>query len=237
MIRGRAWSGCDDESGVTMTRDTGPGPPAGSGSAGQVLVVEDDVLVQRALLRLLRTAGYEPLAFSDADELFAGPLPEEPACLVLDLHLPRGHGIEILDRLSEMGESLPTIVLTGHADVPSAVRSMKRGAIELLEKPFDQKTLLAAVALGSQQALELAARRRQRREIAERLQALTPRESEVFGLVVAGWANKRIAGRLGISEPTVKAHRGRVMEKMEASSLADLVRMAITAGAQRQERS
>ncbi len=200
------------------------------GQGGTVLVVEDDALVQRALLRLIRTAGYRVRGFGSVEAFFAEPLPEGPICLVLDLHLPGGHGIDILDRLMELGEQLPAVVLTGHGDISSAVRSMKRGAIEFLEKPFDQKVLLASIAAGMGQARSTVDRRRRRRRVEARLELLTPREKEVFERVVSGWANKRIAGELGVAEHTVKVHRGRVMEKMEAESLADLVRMAVMLG-------
>ncbi|MEM9596856.1 MAG: response regulator [Acidobacteriota bacterium] len=197
---------------------------------GAVLVVEDDPLVQRALARLLRTAGYRARVFGSVGEFFASEPPAGPVCLVLDLHLPGGHGIDILDRLAEAGNPLPAVVLTGHGDVPSAVRAMKRGAVEFLEKPFDPSVLLAAVEAALARAAELGDARRRRRSIAERLDTLTPRESEVFLHVVAGWANKRIASGLGVAEHTVKVHRGRVMEKMAAGSLAELVRMAATLG-------
>ena len=198
--------------------------------AGTVLVVEDDVLVQRALLRLIRTAGYRVEGFGTVEELFDRPLPDAPVCLVLDLHLPDGHGIDILDRLIAEGERLPAVVLTGHGDISSAVRSMKRGAIEFLEKPFDQKVLLGSIEAGMAQARALAEERRRRSEAETKLDLLTPRERQVFGRVVAGWANKRIAGELGVAEHTVKVHLGRVMEKMAAESLAELVRTAVVLG-------
>lgn len=204
---------------------------------GTILVVEDDVLVQRALLRLLRTTGYDAEAFGSVEEFFARPLPQTPVCLLLDLHLPGGNGIEILDRLIEAGDDVPAIILTGHGDVSSAVRAMKRGAIEFLEKPLDRQELLASIEAGMAQAHAAADRRREQREVRDRLKMLTPRERQVLEHVVAGWANKRIAGELGVAEQTIKVHRGRVMEKMAAASLADLVRLAAVAGIHGVDRS
>ncbi|MEM9557889.1 MAG: response regulator [Acidobacteriota bacterium] len=203
--------------------------PAADRSAdrGLVLLVEDDELLQRALLRMLRTTGYRAEAFGSVDEFFDRPPIDEPVCLILDLHLPGGNGLEILDRLAAVGDTPPAVVLTGHGDVPSAVRAMKKGAIEFLEKPFDRETLLAALARGMNEARSDDERARRDRRLEQRLATLTPREREVFEHVVAGWANKRVAGALGITEQTVKVHRGRVMEKMGASSLAHLVRMAV----------
>jgi RNA polymerase sigma factor (sigma-70 family) len=191
-----------------------------------VLVVEDDVLLGRALARLFRTAGHAVETFPSLESFWRFTLPETPACLVLDLHFPSGNGFEVLERLAVEGRPLPAVVVTAHGDVPTTVRAMKKGAVELLEKPFDNRQLLAAVEAALAQAARDHRERRARRALEERLAALTPREREVFHLVVEGLPNKRIAARLGIGEKTVKVHRARIMEKMAAASLPDLVRMA-----------
>jgi RNA polymerase sigma factor (sigma-70 family) len=193
-------------------------------------VVEDDALLGRALTRLLRSAGHRVELHDRVGALLDRPLPDAPACLVLDLHLPDGSGFDVLDHVEALGQSLPAVVITGHGDVPTTVRAMKHGAIELLEKPFDNRRLLEAVASGLERSARERGERRRRLDARERLAALSAREREVLDLVVEGLPNKRIASRLGVSEQTVKVHRMRIMEKTAADSLPELVRLAAAAG-------
>jgi RNA polymerase sigma factor (sigma-70 family) len=204
--------------------------PAADAAGGVVLVVEDDALLGRALTRLLRSAGHRVELHDRVGALLDRPLPDGPACLVLDLHLPDGSGFDVLDHVEALGESLPAVVITAHGDVPTTVRAMKHGAIELLEKPFDNRRLLEAVAAGLDRSARERGERRRRQDARDRLAALSTREREVLELVVEGLPNKRIASRLGVSEQTVKVHRMRIMEKTGADSLPELVRLAAAAG-------
>ena len=189
-------------------------------------VVDDDVSMREALRNLLRSVGVEVETFKSAQEFLSTRRPDAPGCLVLDVRLPGLSGLELQRQLIEEKIQIPIIFITGHADIPMSVRAMKAGAVEFLTKPFRDQDLLDAVL----QALNRdRAARRQRAEVAElrgRYEALTSREQEVMVLVVRGLPNKQIAGTLAISEPTVKLHRGRLMHKMEAESLADLIRIA-----------
>ncbi|GMU66219.1 MAG: DNA-binding response regulator [Acidobacteriota bacterium] len=210
--------------------DATAGAPAAAAAEGVVLVVEDDALLGRALTRLLRSAGHRVELHDRVGALLDRPLPDAPACLVLDLHLPDGSGFDVLDHVEALGESLPAVVITAHGDVPTTVRAMKRGAIELLEKPFDNRRLLEAVAAGLERNARERAERHRRQSARDRLAALSSREREVLELVVEGLPNKRIASRLGVSEQTVKVHRMRIMEKTGADSLPELVRLSAAAG-------
>jgi RNA polymerase sigma factor (sigma-70 family) len=210
--------------------DATAGAPAAAAAEGVVLVVEDDALLGRALTRLLRSAGHRVELHDRVGALLDRPLPDAPACLVLDLHLPDGSGFDVLDHVEALGRSLPAVVITAHGDVPTTVRAMKHGAIELLEKPFDNRRLLEAVASGLERSARERGERRRRLDARERLATLSAREREVFDLVVEGLPNKRIASRLGVSEQTVKVHRMRIMEKTGADSLPELVRLAAAAG-------
>jgi RNA polymerase sigma factor (sigma-70 family) len=196
---------------------------------GVVLVVEDDPLVQRALGRLFRKAGHRVELFDDLESFLARDLPDDPTCLVLDLHLPDGNGLEIVDSLHDEGTPVPAVVITAHGDVPTTVRAMRKGAVELIEKPFDNEQVLAAVAEGLARDAKDRAARRRRDEARALLETLSPREREVFDLVVEGLANKVVASRLGVAEKTVKVHRARAMKKVGAVSLADLIFLANTA--------
>jgi FixJ family two-component response regulator len=200
-------------------------------SKALVAVVEDDQLVQRALLRLLRREGYQVEAFSSVEAYFEHFAWELPSCLVLDLHLPGLGGLELLERLRERQQPVPTVVITAHGSVPTTVRAMKAGAIEFLEKPFDNSQLLAAVADGARRGLGQRRDTAERAELRARLALLTPRERQVLELVVEGLPNKKIAGRFQIAEKTIKVHRARVMEKMGAGSLPELVRLYAAAQA------
>jgi len=201
---------------------------------GVVLVVEDDPLVQRALGRLFRNAGHRVELFDSLEAFRARDLPAEPTCLVLDLHLPDGNGLEVVDELAADGRPVAAVVITAHGDVPTTVRAMRKGAVELIEKPFENSQVLAAVAEGL--ARDAAARIARDRIAAARelLSTLSPREREVFDLVVEGLANKVVASRLDVAEKTVKVHRARAMKKVGATSLADLIFLANAAASDEQ---
>jgi RNA polymerase sigma factor (sigma-70 family) len=195
-----------------------------------VFIVDDDPAVRRAMERLIRSVGLDVESFVSAREFLQREPPGGPACIVLDIRMPGLSGLDLQEELTRAGLDLPVIFATGHGTVPMSVRAMKAGAVDFLQKPIDDQVLLDAV----NRALDR--HRRQREEEAglqvlrERIAELTPREKEVFALVVSGLLNKQIAAELGTSEKTIKVHRARVMQKMRADSLAELVRMADRAG-------
>jgi FixJ family two-component response regulator len=194
-----------------------------------VFVVDDDVSVRESLELLIGTAGWCPETFASAQEFLSRPRPAVPCCLVLDVTLPGQSGLELQEQLAGRTD-MPIIFITGHGDVPMTVQAMKAGAVEFLTKPFDDAVLLEAI----RGAIERS-RNAQREDSALRVlrncyASLTPREREVMSLVVSGLLNKQVGGELGISEITVKAHRGQVMRKMKAESLPDLVTMAARLG-------
>lgn len=192
----------------------------------RVLVVDDDRSVRTALTRLLRADGYDVAAFASAAELLRHDFDDRPTCLILDVCMPELDGLTLQTRLGAAGRDPAIVFLSGHGDVPTSVRAMKAGAVDFLEKPVDEGALLRAVTRALERDATAYAERRERGYLASRYARLTGREREVLALVVSGLLNKLVAARLGASEKTVKVHRGRVMAKMGASSLADLVRMA-----------
>jgi FixJ family two-component response regulator len=191
-----------------------------------VLVVDDDDSVRRGLKRLICSVGLGVETFASAQEFMRHPPPEGPTCLVLDMRMPGMSGIELQQELVAAGLSLPVIFLTGHATVPMSVRALKTGAIDFLQKPVEDQVLLDAIHQALERDRQARAQEAAHTSLRRRANTLTSREREVFGLVVTGLTNKEIAAVLGMSEKTVKIHRGRVMQKMHASSLAHLVRMA-----------
>ncbi len=190
-----------------------------------VFVVDDDQAVRRSLERLIRSAGLNVETFSSATEFLEKPLSSGAGCVVLDVRMPGMTGPELFDRMSEKGLSLPVVFLTGHGDVPMGVRAMKKGAVDFLLKPVDDEVLLEVIRQAVARHAAEQAREQVRQGIQARLRRLSPREREVMEYVIRGRLNKQIAADLGISEKTVKVHRGRVMAKMEAGSVAELVRL------------
>jgi FixJ family two-component response regulator len=195
-----------------------------------VYVVDDDAALGRSLSRLIRSVGLDAITFPSAQAFLDHPRSTGAACLVLDVRMPGLGGLDLQSRLGDMKTTLPIIFITGHGNVPTSVRAMKGGAIDFLQKPFNDDELIAAI----QRALALSrhahAAAAEQRDIERRVRTLTPREREVMELVVKGLLNKQIAADLGAAEKTVKVHRGRVMQKMQANSVADLVYMAARIG-------
>jgi FixJ family two-component response regulator len=195
-----------------------------------VFVVDDDVSVRESLESLIRCEGWQPHTFASAQEFLACPRAHVPSCLVLDVSLPGLNGLDLQKRVAIERTDMPIIFITGYGDVPMTVQAMKAGAAEFLTKPFNDDVLLAAVRAAlerSRVALSLGA---EMRVLRDRYASLSQRERQVMALVVSGLLNKQVGGELGISEITVKAHRGKVMQKMKADSLADLVKMATRLG-------
>lgn len=198
--------------------------------AGTVFIIDDDEAVRDSLSWLMKSAGLAAETYGSADDFLQGYGEDRPGCLILDIRMPGMNGLELQALLSERGFRLPIIIISGHADVPMAVRALKAGAFDFIEKPFNDELLLDLV----QRALEQDAKERESMaetdELRARMATLTPREKEVLDLVVAGAANKQISSELGVSLKTVEAHRARVMDKLKAESLSHLVRMAVAVG-------
>src|SRR5215472_1610955 len=199
-----------------------PLPPA----SPIVFVVDDDVSVRESLELLIQNEGWQPKTFESAQEFLDYRRALIPSCLVLDLSLPGLNGLELQKRVVVEGPEVPIIFITGHGDIPKTVEAMKGGAVEFLTKPFNDELLLMAIRRALERSRLALAHKIELQELRDRYALLTPREGQVMALVVSGLLNKQVGGELGISEKTVKAHRGQVMQKMKANSVADLVKMA-----------
>jgi len=191
-----------------------------------VLIVDDDAMVREAIKSLVRSIGLPVLSFASAAEFLRAKLPDVPKCLILDVRMPGQSGLDLHRQLVEANHDIPTVFISGHGDIPMTVRAMKQGAMEFLTKPVRGQDLLDAVQNALERDRVLRKDQAEFESIRRRFESLTPRETEVLNLVVAGFLNKQIADQLGTSELTVKTHRAHVMEKTQADSLASLVRMA-----------
>ena len=201
-----------------------------------VLVIDDDPLTRGALSSLFRSVGLSVRTFASATELLEHPLPTVPSCLVLDVRLPRLSGFDLQTELSRLGLKIPIIFITGHGDIPMSVKAMKSGAVDFLTKPFRDQEMLEAVTRALERDLKHRREEQSNLDIQARFESLTPRERQIMALVTAGLMNKEVAFRIGISEMTVKIHRGHVMRKMGTKSLADLVLIAENLGIRGQEK-
>ena len=191
-----------------------------------VFIVDDDESVRKALSRLIKSVDLKVETFSSANDFLKRDPYDGPACLVLDIRMPGLSGLDLQTELAKAKRSLSLVFITGHGNIPMSVQAMKAGAVDFIEKPFDEQALLDAVHLAIQKDRAAKEKLAELKEIQEHVESLTPREHEVFALVVTGMLNKQIAFEMGISEKTIKVHRARVMQKMQAESLADLGRMA-----------
>ena len=191
-----------------------------------VFVVDDDTSVRTALKRLIKSLGFKVETFDTAQAFLKHGPHDGPACLVLDVRMPGMSGIELQEQLTSAGLGLPIIFITGHGNIPMSVKAMKAGAVDFIEKPFEDQKLIDAINIALKQNKKFRTEHAELKDLLRRVDSLTPREHEVFILVVSGMLNKQIAFDLGRSEKTIKVHRARVMDKMKAKSLADLVRMA-----------
>ena len=195
-----------------------------------VFVVDDDISVRESLELLIRSEGWHPETFASAQEFLAHPRMLVPSCLVLDVSLPGLNGLDLQKRVAVERIDMPIIFITGHGNVPMTVQAMKAGAVEFLTKPFSDDVLLSAIRNAIERSKTALQHEAEMRALRDRYASLTRREREVMALVASGLLNKQVGGELGISEITVKAHRGQAMQKMKADSLADLVKMAARLG-------
>ena len=195
-----------------------------------VYVVDDDPSIRRSLARLIRSAGFRVETFAQAQDFLEQKGWMDPNCLVLDVNLPGLSGLDLQKELSSRGYSMPIVFITGYGTIPMTVQAMKGGAVEFLEKPVDHQVLLNAIHQAIEKDRQMRRQYNELKGIRQRVTSLTPREKEVLPLVVSGMLNKQIAFKLGTTEKTIKVHRARIMEKMEADSLADLVRLAQKGG-------
>jgi FixJ family two-component response regulator len=195
-----------------------------------VFVVDDDVSVRESLELLIRCEGWEPQTFASAPEFLAHPRTLVPSCLVLDISLPGLNGLDLQKQVAVERSEMPIIFITGYGDVPKTVQAMKAGAVEFLTKPFSDDVLLSAIRQAVERSETTLGQAAEMRTLRDRYASLSNREREVMALVAIGLLNKQVGSDLGISEITVKAHRGRMMQKMKADSLADLVNMAVRLG-------
>lgn len=191
-----------------------------------VYVVDDDASVCKSLERLISSAGLDVNTFGSALDFLSGDRPDRPGCLVLDVKMPGITGLELQEKLAALNRSTQIIFITGHGSVPTSVQAMKAGAVDFIEKPFDGNALLDAIWRAIKKDLQNRQRNNEIDTIRKRVDSLTPREREVFELVVTGLLNKQIGYQLGITEKTIKVHRARIMQKMDAQSLAELVHLA-----------
>jgi FixJ family two-component response regulator len=192
-----------------------------------VFVVDDDISVRESLELLIRHEGWAPETFASAQEFLAHPRVPVPSCAILDVSLPDLNGLDLQKQITSDRVDMPIIFITGYGDVPMTVRAMKAGAVEFLTKPFDDEALLSAIRHAIERSRNALRRESEIGALKDCYSVLTPREREVLALVVSGLSNKEVGGKLGISEITVKAHRGRVMQKMHADSLPNLVKIAV----------
>jgi FixJ family two-component response regulator len=207
---------------------------AGAAAQPTVYVIDDDASLREALARLFRSVGLQVKAFASAGEFLRNKLTDGPSCLVLDVRLPGLSGLDFQAELAKAHIDIPIVFMTGHGDIPMTVRAMKAGAIEFLPKPFRDQDMLDAVQTGLDRDRDRRKSARDTARLKANFATLTAREQEIMGLVTAGLMNKQIAGQIGVSEITVKVHRGSVMRKMGAKSLAELVRMADALGIRRE---
>ena len=191
-----------------------------------IFVVDDDTSLRNAVKRLIRSLGFTVETFDSAQAFLTHEPHDGPACLVLDIRMPGTIGIQLQERLAKAGVQMPIIFITGHGNIPMSVKAMKAGAVDFIEKPFEDQQLIDAIHVAIARSNQLRKQQAELNKLQQRVDSLTPREHEVFRLVASGMLNKQIAFDLGLSEKTVKIHRSRVMQKMKAASLADLVRMA-----------